>query len=137
MQKPRPLSHRYGIGRRGGGFRAFVGRTAHIDHPALNPQAGHADHPAMGNYVDPQTAAQLRAYVEGQGETTIALRERNIPHHPWPELDNPMVRYLIEQGVDKVMTIEDPESAVAWIVAHAWFEGTLDERARVLRALTP
>lgn len=87
--------------------------------------------------LDAATWAQLRAYVEGQGDTTYALRQRNVPNHPWPEDDNPMVRFLIDQGVRAIEAMDDLESAVAWIVAHAWFEGVIDERSRVLRSLTP
>lgn len=77
---------------------------------------------------------RLVAYLDGQGETVEALRSRSQPNEPWPEADNPMLRYLIERATE-LLAVEGTETAVVWLAVHAWFEGTLDERARMLRKL--
>lgn len=42
-------------------------------------------------------AQQLEAYLDGRVGVE-ALRSRSQPHPPWPEDDNPMVKYLIDRS---------------------------------------
>lgn len=76
---------------------------------------------------------QLTQYLEGQ-DGVEALRLRSQPHPPWPELDNPMTGYLIEQAAE-ICERHNLESALAWAVVHAWFETALDTRAAIIRQL--
>jgi len=78
-------------------------------------------------------AAQLEPYLEGQ-DGVEALRSRSQPHSPWPEDDNPMVRYLIDRS-QEIHETDGLQSALAWAVAHAWFESSLDTRASIIRQL--
>lgn len=78
---------------------------------------------------------QLVAYLEAQGDTVAALRNRSQPHPPWPEVDNPMLGYLISRAIEAEAS-DGARTAIAWLAVHAWFEGALHERAEVLRSLS-
>jgi len=76
---------------------------------------------------------QLGAYAHGQG-VLDALRLRSKTEPPWPQVDNPMLRYLIERS-GEIVEREGLDPAIAWLAAHAWFEGAIAERSRVARML--
>lgn len=80
-------------------------------------------------------AERLNAYMGGQGEMIEPLRLRNAGELPFPEFDNPMVGYLIDRALE-LAAEGDITRAVAWVAAHAWFEATIEERARIIRQLT-
>ncbi len=77
----------------------------------------------------------IEAYMEGQGDALAPLRAREQPHPPWPDHDNPMIAYLVARALE-VAEEEGLEGAIVWLAVHGWFEGALDERARMLRSLT-
>lgn len=88
------------------------------------------DSPALQLYSD-----QLETYMEGQGDAVEALRTRSQPHDPWPEQDNPMLGYLMTRAAE-IAQSDGIRSAIVWASVHAWFEGALEERAKVMRSLT-
>lgn len=65
------------------------------------------------------------------------VRHNRMPAPPWPERDNPMLGYLIDRARD-IVKDEGLDSALVWLAAHAWFEGAVEERYRmVTAAVTP
>ena len=76
---------------------------------------------------------QLGTYAQEQGYLD-ALRLRSDTEPPWPQFDNPMLRYLVERG-GELAEHEGVERAIEWLAAHAWFEGAIAERSRVARML--
>ena len=76
---------------------------------------------------------QLGTYAQDQGYLD-ALRLRSETEPPWPQFDNPMLRYLIERS-GELVEHEGVEHAIEWLAAHAWFEGAIAERSRVARLL--
>lgn len=88
-----------------------------------------------GNSNGDRSDAILARYIEDQGELLAPLREREMPAPPWPETDNVMLEYLFAQAV-AIVEAEGVREAVAWLGTHAWKEGALADRARVLRAVT-
>ena len=114
-------------------------------HPALHwrpgfsfPQTGGSYHRSVELPHDSDALRsydeRLMAYLDGQGSQVEALRSRSQPSEPWPEADNPMLSYLIDRTTE-LLAAEGAETAVVWLAVHAWFEGTFDERARMLRKL--
>jgi hypothetical protein len=87
-----------------------------------------ADSAALAKWQD-----RLDAYLRGQSGVED-LRSRSQPHPPWPDLDSPMVGYLIERALE-IFEQSGPESAITWAVVHAWFESTLETRASLIRHL--
>ena len=77
---------------------------------------------------------QLAAYLDGQGEQIEMLRSRSQPNPPWPETDSPMLGYLIARARELHVS-DGTDAAIVWLAVHAWFEGALDERAKMLRSL--
>ena len=63
------------------------------------------------------------------------MRARNQPEPPWPEADDPMLAYLVGRAKELV-DAEGVDAALVWLAAHAWFEASIDERARTIRAAT-
>jgi hypothetical protein len=84
--------------------------------------------PALAKWQD-----RLEAYLEGQSGVE-GLRSRSQPNPPWPDLDSPMVGYLIERALE-IFEDSGPESAITWAVVHAWFESTVETRANLIRHL--
>lgn len=76
---------------------------------------------------------RLVAYLNGQ-EGIEALRARAQPNSPWPEVDNPMVGYLIARAIE-IHDEHGLESALAWAIVHSWFESAIDTRADLIRSL--
>lgn len=76
---------------------------------------------------------RLDAYLRGQSGVED-LRSRNQPNPPWPDLDSPMVGYLIERALE-ILEESGTESAITWAVVHAWFEATVETRADLIRHL--
>ena len=66
----------------------------------------------------------LRAYITAQGTDNLRAVV-TMPEAPFPAHDNPMFRHLLEVGRDLAYNAASLEEAVAWICAHAWFEGGL------------
>ncbi|HEY5076505.1 MAG TPA: hypothetical protein VIJ48_03290 [Acidimicrobiia bacterium] len=89
--------------------------------------------PATESEVSARWSEQLGHYVQGQGSLD-ALRLRSTTEPPWPHVDNPMVRYLIERTSEFVER-DGIEAALAWLATHAWFEATIAERSRLARVL--
>jgi hypothetical protein len=89
--------------------------------------------PGTESEVSARWSEQLGHYVQGQGSLD-ALRLRSTTEPPWPHVDNPMVRYLIERTSEFVER-DGIEAALAWLATHAWFEATIAERSRLARAL--
>lgn len=83
----------------------------------------------------PHWKKRLQRYLEEQGDAAQFLREPEMPNHPWPSLDNPMVGYLIERGAEFVEE-SGALKGVAWAVPHAWREGAIAERARIIAMLS-
>lgn len=75
----------------------------------------------------------MNGYIAGQ-EGVEALRPRIQPNPPWPEPDNPMLGYLLARAME-IHEENGPESAIAWVAVHAWFESALDTRAELIRHL--
>lgn len=80
-----------------------------------------------GGLTLPVWVDRLRTYFEAQGDVE-AFRSARIPEGPWPEFDNPMVGYLIDRGCELAGS-EGIKTAMAWAVAHAWFEAAVHERS--------
>ncbi len=80
-----------------------------------------------------QWRERVDSYLDGQ-EGVEALRRRIQPNPPWPEADNPMLGYLIARALE-IHEDQGPESAIAWVAVHAWFESALDGRADLIRRL--
>ena len=76
---------------------------------------------------------QLGQYVHGQGSLD-ALRLRSNTEPPWPDVDNPMLCYLIERA-SEIVDRDGIDPAIAWLATHAWLEATIAERSRLARAL--
>ena len=76
---------------------------------------------------------RVSSYIDGQ-EGVGTLRSRIQPNPPWPESDNPMLGYLIARAME-IHEEHGPESAIAWVAVHAWFESALDTRAEMIRHL--
>jgi hypothetical protein len=74
---------------------------------------------------------RLSRYVDSQGGLD-ALRLRSPSEPPWPASDNPMLAYLSERSRE-IASEDGVDSALAWIIRHAWFEGAISERARITR----
>jgi hypothetical protein len=89
--------------------------------------------PGTESEVSARWSEQLGHYVHGQGSLD-ALRLRSATEPPWPHVDNPMVRYLIERTSEFVER-DGIEAALAWLATHAWFEATIAERSRLARVL--
>jgi hypothetical protein len=77
----------------------------------------------------------LASYIDEQGELLAPLRGRQMPEHPWPDTDNVMLEYLFAQAV-ALVEAEGVRNALIWLGTHAWKEGALADRARILRAVT-
>jgi hypothetical protein len=75
----------------------------------------------------------LRAYVDQQGSLE-ALRLREATEPPWPAAENPMLGYLVARSAEMAVG-EGADAAIAWLAAHAWFEGAIAERSRFARHL--
>jgi len=75
--------------------------------------------------------ARISRYVDSQGGLD-ALRLRSPSEPPWPSADNPMLAYLRERSRE-IAAEDDLDTALSWIVRHAWFEGAISERARIAR----
>lgn len=45
-----------------------------------------------------------------------------------------MLGYLIARAME-IFEEQGPESAIAWVAVHAWFESALDNRADLIRRL--
>ena len=58
-------------------------------------------------------------------------RDVEMPNPPWPDRDNPMLRYLLWKAQD-VADEEGLKSAFIWLATHAWFEGGWDAKARLV-----
>lgn len=76
---------------------------------------------------------RVSSYLDGQEGIEI-LRSRVQPNSPWPEADNPMLGYLIARAM-AIFEEEGPQTALAWVAVHAWFESALDTRAELIRHL--
>jgi hypothetical protein len=76
---------------------------------------------------------QLGHYVQGQGSLD-ALRLRSNTEPPWPQVDNPMLCYLIER-TSEIIERDGIDPAIAWLATHAWLEATIAERSRLARTL--
>src|SRR3954468_18292652 len=74
---------------------------------------------------------RISRYVDSQGGLD-ALRLRSPSEPPWPSADNPMLAYLRERSRE-IAAEDDFDTALSWIVRHAWFEGAISERARIAR----
>jgi hypothetical protein len=79
-------------------------------------------------------SVQLAAYLDGQGSGLDTLRSRTQPNPPWPETDNPMLGYLIARA-NEILVAEGAKAAIVWLAVHSWFEGSIEERAKLLRSL--
>jgi hypothetical protein len=78
---------------------------------------------------------RLGPYLDGQGDGVKALRGRSETQPPWPARDNPILGYLIDRAAEIAET-DDWRHAIVWLAVHAWFEGSLDTRAAVIRGIT-
>jgi hypothetical protein len=86
------------------------------------------DSDALARWQEP-----LAQYVRNQGQLD-ALRLRPSTEAPWPQLDNPMVGYLIERAEELAET-DGAGAAIYWLATHSWFEATIAERSRLSRLL--
>lgn len=72
---------------------------------------------------------RVNEYVESQGEPVQAVRNAMaMPDPPYPDVNNPMLGYLIETTSDVLEKDPSPEgiqSALTWLAVHAWYEGAL------------
>ena len=81
--------------------------------------------------ADPGEA--LAEYLASQ-HAVQALRDRPQPEAPWPAADNAMLDYLLDEA-GALVADHGVEAALLWLAVHAWREGAIDERARVVRSL--
>lgn len=79
-------------------------------------------------------SVQLHAYLDGQGPAHEALCSRTQPNPPWPEAGNPMLKYSMAQA-SEILGADGTEAAIVWLAVHAWFEGSIEERSKLLRTL--
>jgi hypothetical protein len=89
---------------------------------------GFDDSAARAHWAD-----QLGRYVDQQGAMD-ALRLRSPSEAPWPQVDNPMVGYLVERG-SEIAAESGLDAALEWLATNAWFEGVIAERVRIARLL--
>ncbi len=85
----------------------------------------------IDNGPDPGEA--LAGYLAEQ-HAVQALRDRPQPEAPWPATDNPMLDYLLDEA-GALVAEHGPEAALLWLAVHAWREGAIDDRARIVRSL--
>jgi hypothetical protein len=90
------------------------------------------DDDGEGSVAFELNSSALRAYlvVQDAGE----LREPRLPLPPWPALDNPMLKYLIERAIEMSAT-EPIEVVFGWLSSHAWFEGSIEGRLAERRGM--
>ncbi len=75
----------------------------------------------------------LAEYLAAQ-HAVQALRDRPQPELPWPAADNAMLDYLLDEA-GALVADHGTEAALLWLAVHAWREGAIDERARIVRSL--
>jgi hypothetical protein len=57
-------------------------------------------------------------------------REARQPDSPWPDGDDPMLRYLLYKAHASLDAGMDPEVALLQLAVHAWFEGGVENYDR-------
>ena len=93
----------------------------------------------MDSYVDPalvepETLRAAEAYANRH--TASGLRADSVmPHAPFPNPDNPMLRYLMEGARAMLTAGTDPEVVIHQAIVHAWYEGNIEGR-EAIRAAT-
>jgi hypothetical protein len=53
-------------------------------------------------------------------------REATQPNPPWPDEDNPMMRFLLAKAIASVEAGMERDIAMLQLAAHAWFEGGIE-----------
>ncbi len=85
-----------------------------------------------GNSNDDRWDPILAQYIADQGELLGPLRQREMPEPPWPDTDDVMLKYLFAEAL-ALVEAEGVRTALIWLGTHAWKEGALADRARILR----
>lgn len=54
-------------------------------------------------------------------------RRKKMPDPPFPDPDNPMLKYLLEQAVQQLTTGDETiNNVLTHLAVHAWYEGGIE-----------
>ena len=76
--------------------------------------------------VDPTVLKAAGRYAAEHGAQLRAVVEQ--PDPPYPDQDNPMLRYLVHGASALLETGVPAETVILQAVVHAWYEGNIEGR---------
>ena len=90
------------------------------------------------DWVDPAVVVEAIDYVEAQHSLVREMRTAEMPEPPWPDTDNPMLRYLLQGAEAMLKRGTEPREVLLQALVHGWSEGFMaafDTMQAHLRAL--